>query len=152
MVTQLRGARSVRKSQLCHTRSVSGAVFWALFFFFGRCFFFDSRFSIVFSRVSSIVLFFCDIVECLQVGNVKSGKGKQTTGPFSKFTAVIGPNGARAVRQYTFCSHDLPIKFIDSYLIKCFNRMYVLALLVGFLGFIVCLALHMCVLCVYGRF
>lgn len=30
----------------------------------------------------------------LQVENFKSYKGKQTIGPFSKFTAVIGPNGA----------------------------------------------------------
>jgi structural maintenance of chromosome 1 len=30
----------------------------------------------------------------LEVENFKSYKGKQTIGPFTRFTAVIGPNGS----------------------------------------------------------
>ena len=34
------------------------------------------------------------MLERLELNNFKSYKGKQTIGPFSRFSAVIGPNGA----------------------------------------------------------
>lgn len=34
------------------------------------------------------------ILNRLEIENFKSWKGKQTIGPFSRFTAIIGPNGS----------------------------------------------------------
>lgn len=42
------------------------------------------------------------VLHRLEVHNFKSYQGKQTIGPFSRFTAVIGPNGAGA------CSRCFP--------------------------------------------
>lgn len=36
----------------------------------------------------------CGHLEYIELDNYKSYKGKQVIGPFSAFTAVIGPNGS----------------------------------------------------------
>ena len=70
----------------------------------------------------------------LQVENFKSYKGKQTIGPFSKFTAVIGPTGAGEFaphfRWLLFCFFLFPffnttkygVETSSTYTFQCVHR------------------------------
>lgn len=46
-----------------------------------------------------------DRIERLEVENFKSYKGYQVIGPFSNFTAIIGPNGA-GTNLLKLCSNE----------------------------------------------